>query len=85
MAWRLAPAFYFLAPLVACILTDRSMATATTPTAVNTGAFGDDLTWVRGVNYVPSTAHNDMGIWLDYNSTLVCPAAISVSVIHLTP
>eukprot|EP01047_Picozoa_sp_COSAG01_P083781 COSAG01_NODE_17679_length_1132_cov_1.120039_3_plen_140_part_00 len=41
------------------------------PTAGVRGVFTDDLRWVRGVNYVPSTAHNDMGIWLDYNSTLV--------------
>ena len=33
--------------------------------------FTDDLKWVRGVNYVPSSAHNDMGIWLDYDSALV--------------
>lgn len=28
-------------------------------------------TWVRGVNYVPSTSHNDVQTWQDYNSTLV--------------
>ena len=36
---------------------------------VATGAV--DFSWVRGVNYVPSTAHNDVGTWQDYNKTLV--------------
>ena len=31
----------------------------------------DDLRWVRGVNYVPSTSHNDVATFQDYNATLV--------------
>ena len=31
----------------------------------------DDLRWIRGVNYVPSTSHNDVATWQDYNRTLV--------------
>ena len=30
-----------------------------------------DFTWVRGVNYVPSTAHNDVATWQDYDAALV--------------
>ncbi len=33
--------------------------------------YGDDLRWIRGVNYVPSTSHNDVATWQDYNQTLV--------------
>lgn len=36
---------------------------------VATGAA--DYSWVRGVNYVPSTAHNDVATFQDYNKTLV--------------
>jgi hypothetical protein len=54
----------------ACLLATQLVAgTPAVPPA--TALFKDDLKWVRGVNYVPSTAHNDMGIWLDYNATLV--------------
>jgi hypothetical protein len=31
----------------------------------------DDFRWVRGVNYVPSTSHNDVATFQDYNATLV--------------
>ena len=31
----------------------------------------DDLRWIRGINYVPSTSHNDVATWQDYNHTLV--------------
>lgn len=31
----------------------------------------DDFAWVVGINYVPSTAHNDVAFWQDYNETLV--------------
>lgn len=31
----------------------------------------DDLRWVRGINYVPSTSHNDVATWQDYNRSLV--------------
>lgn len=30
-----------------------------------------DFRWVRGVNYVPSTAHNDVATWHDYSRPLV--------------
>jgi hypothetical protein len=32
---------------------------------------GLDLSAVVGVNYVPSTSHNDVATWQDYNTTLV--------------
>ena len=31
----------------------------------------DDFRWVRGVNYVPSTSHNDVATWQDYDPALV--------------
>ena len=30
-----------------------------------------DFSWVVGVNYVPSTSHNDVATWQDYNETLI--------------
>ena len=30
-----------------------------------------DFSWVRGVNYVPSTSHNDIATWYDYDRELV--------------
>jgi len=31
----------------------------------------DDFRWVRGINYVPSTSHNDVATWQDYDPALV--------------
>jgi len=35
------------------------------------GEDGDEYSWVRGANYVPSFARNDVQIWMDYDSKVV--------------
>eukprot|EP01048_Picozoa_sp_COSAG05_P013075 COSAG05_NODE_1359_length_5097_cov_2.531813_2_plen_640_part_00 len=32
---------------------------------------GGNLSWVRGANYVPSSSHNDLATWVDYDEALV--------------
>ena len=68
------PLLHLLLPLAAALLLLPAPATSMPQlpgAAVRAKPFTDDLKWVRGVNYVPSSAHNDMGIWLDYDSALV--------------
>ena len=31
----------------------------------------DDFSWMRGANYVPSYARNDVQMWLDYDSSVI--------------
>lgn len=31
----------------------------------------DDYSWMRGANYVPSYAKNDVGIWMDYDPVVI--------------
>lgn len=40
-------------------------------TLVRVAAVRDDYTWVRGVNYVPSTSHNDVATFQDYDRAQV--------------
>ena len=66
------PLLHLLLPLAALLLPAPATSLPQLPgAAVRAKPFTDDLKWVRGVNYVPSSAHNDMGIWLDYDSALV--------------
>ena len=34
-------------------------------------ADGDDLSWMRGANYVPSYAKNDVQIWMEYDPVVI--------------
>ncbi len=31
----------------------------------------DDYSWIRGANYVPSYARNDVQIWMDYDAEVI--------------
>jgi hypothetical protein len=44
-----------------------SMFAVALPTVTGTS----DFSWIKGVNYVPSTAHNSVALWQDYNESLV--------------
>jgi len=51
------------AALLAAALAAVAVATATATAA-------DDFAWLRGVNWVPSTSHNDVATWQDYDAAL---------------
>ncbi len=39
--------------------------------AAENAAPKDDYTWIRGANYVPSYARNDVAIWMDYDPAVI--------------
>ncbi len=59
-AWRLV-----LASAVLALCAARSPAQNTSPIGQ------DNFSWMRGANYVPSYARNDVQMWLDYDSSVI--------------
>ena len=54
-----------------CALGIVSAVWGTCGAAVTDLGMKDDYAWIRGANYVPSYARNDVATWLDYEAAVI--------------